>query len=60
MIEDVDGYTTAMTVWADDYDKYQNVLKDGIPFKAVCKVNEYMETKDLSLEFLEKVYGRKL
>lgn len=60
MIEDIDGYTTAMTVWADDYEKYQNILKDGVPFKAICKVNEYMETKDLSLEFLEKVYGRKL
>ena len=37
----------------------KNLLIDGIPFKAVCTVNEYMGTKDLSLKTIERIYGRK-
>ena len=35
-------------------------IKDGIPIKAICKVNEYLDQKDLSLSILERVYGRSL
>lgn len=58
LIEDSFGNTCGMTLWADDYDKYRPILVDGIPFKAICKVNEYMDQKDLVLSTLERVYGR--
>jgi len=58
LIEDSFGNTCGMTLWADDYDKYRESLVDGIPFKAICKVNEYMDQKDLALSTLERVYGR--
>ena len=59
LIEDRWGNTTGLTVWTNDYEKYKNLLIDGIPFKAVCSVNEYMGTKDLSLKTIERIYGRK-
>lgn len=58
LIEDSFGNTCGMTLWADDYDKYRTSLVDGIPFKAICKINEYMDQKDLVLSSLERVYGR--
>ena len=60
LIEDVNGNTCGMTVWADDYERYREVLKDGMPLKAICRVNEYLDQKDLALSSLERVYGRKL
>lgn len=57
LIEDRFGNTCGMTLWADDYEKYRTSLVDGIPFKAICKVNEYMDQKDLALSVLERVYG---
>ena len=59
-MEDVNGDTCGLTLWADDYDKYKSVLKEGLPIKAICKVNEYMGQKDLALSSLERVYGRKI
>ena len=38
----------------------KNSLIDGIPFKAICSINEYMDEKDLSLKTMERIYGRKL
>jgi DNA polymerase III alpha subunit len=58
LIEDSFGNTCGMTLWADDYDQHRTSLVDGIPFKAICKVNEYMDQKDLVLSSLERVYGR--
>lgn len=58
LIEDRYGNTCGMTLWADDYEKHRTALTDGIPFKAICKVNEYMDQKDLVLSTLERVYGR--
>jgi|TARA_R110001583_G_scaffold16234_28_gene66393 DNA polymerase-3 subunit alpha len=58
LIEDSDGNTCGLTVWADDYERYKAVLKDGIPIKAICKVSEYLDQKDLALSTLERVYGR--
>ena len=60
LIEDVHGNKCGMTVWSDDYNKLKSVLKDGVPIKAICKVNEYLDQKDLSLSTLERVYGRSL
>lgn len=60
LVEDVHGDTCGLTLWADDYDKYKMALKDGIPIKAICKVNEYMDQKDLALSDLERIYGRKI
>ena len=58
LIEDSDGNTCGLTVWSDDYEKYKVVLKDGIPIKAICRVSEYLDQKDLALSTLERVYGR--
>ena len=60
LVEDVNGDTCGLTLWAEDYEKYKADLKDGLPIKAICKVNEYMEQKDLALSSLERVYGRKI
>lgn len=60
LVEDVNSNTAEMTVWANDYRQYKDVLKDGIPVKAICTINEYMEQKGLALYSLEKVFGRKL
>jgi DNA polymerase III subunit alpha len=60
LVEDVNGDTCGLTLWAEDYERYKADLKDGLPIKAICKVNEYMEQKDLALSSLERVYGRKI
>ena len=58
LVEDVDGNTCGLTLWTNDYEKYKSTLVDGIPFKAICSVNEYMDQKDLSLKTMERIYGR--
>ena len=58
LIEDINGDTCGLTLWAEDYMKYRTVLKDGIPIKAICRVNTYLDQKDLALSSLERVYGR--
>ena len=60
LIEDVNGDTCGLTLWADDYMKYRAALKDGLPIKAICKVNSYLDQKDLALSSLERIYGRDL
>ena len=60
LVEDVNGDTCGLTLWADDYEKYRGILKDGTPVKAICKVNDYQGVKDLALSTLERVYGKKL
>ena len=60
LIEDIWGNTIGMTLWTEDYEKYKSSLIDGIPFKAICSINEYMDEKDLSLKTMEKIYGRKI
>nr|BDD46195.1 DNA-directed DNA polymerase [bacterium] len=60
IIEDAQGVTTTLTVWAGDYAKLKTVLTDGTPIKAICSVNEYMGKKDLALSTLEKAYGKGL
>lgn len=58
LIEDVNGDTCGLTLWADDYERYRGALKDGLPIKAICKVNSYLDQKDLALSNLERIYGR--
>lgn len=58
LVEDVHGNTAGLTFWADDYERYRSHMTDGIPFKAICKINEYMGQKDLVLITLERVYGK--
>lgn len=60
IVEDVDGDTCELTFWADDYAKYNHMLKDGLPIKAICKVNVYMDKKELALSSLERIYGRNI
>jgi len=60
LIEDVHGNTAGMTIWADDYLKLKTLLNDGVPIKAICRVGEYMDTKDLSLSSMERIYGKNL
>lgn len=58
LVEDHNGSTAELTVWQSDYEKYKNILKDGIPIKAICSVGEYMEQKTLSLTTLEGILGK--
>jgi DNA polymerase-3 subunit alpha len=60
LIEDVNGDTCGLTLWADDYEKYRGILKEGLPIKAICSVNNYLDQKDLALSSLERVYGREI
>ena len=57
MIEDLSGYTSEITLWMDDYELLGSKFKDGIPFKAICKVDEYMGQKSLSLVELIEIFG---
>ena len=59
-IEDADGSTAELTIWQRDYERYNSILKDGLPIKALCKVDEYMGQKGLSLSILERVLGKEL
>lgn len=60
LVEDSEGTTAELTVWQDDYEKYMSVLNDGLPMKAICKVDEYMGQKGLSLAVLQNVLGKKI
>lgn len=60
LVEDSEGTTAEITVWQDDYEKYMSVLNDGLPMKAICKVDEYMGQKGLSLAVLQSVLGKKI
>jgi DNA polymerase-3 subunit alpha len=60
IIEDVFGVITELTIWADEYDKYRDWLKDGVPIKAICKVGEYMDQRSLSLVTLEGIFGENI
>ena len=54
----MNGDVCGLTLWADDYEKYRAVLRDGLPIRAICKVNSYLDQKDLALSNLERIYGR--
>lgn len=58
LIEDVFSNQGELTVWADDYSIYKNILHEGAPVRAICQVNEYMGQKSLSLKALENVSGK--
>jgi DNA polymerase III subunit alpha len=58
VIEDVKGNTGELTLWPDHYEKLRKYLIDGIPFKAICEINEYMENKNLILKQIEDIPGR--
>jgi len=60
LVEDIDGATAELTVWQKDYERYKSIIKDGLPIKAICKVDEYMGQKGLSLSILERVLGKEL
>jgi DNA polymerase-3 subunit alpha len=60
LIEDAYGSTTELTVWAHDYERYSSALIDGVPIKAICKVDEYMDKRGLSLSILEGVLGKRI
>lgn len=60
LIEDAEGTTAELTLWQDDYEKYMNVLTDGLPIRAICKIDEYMEQKGLSLASLQGALGKKI
>ena len=60
LLEDAEGTTAEITVWQDDYEKYMSVLTEGLPMKAICKVDEYMGQKGLSLATLQAVLGKKI
>lgn len=60
LIQDVEGTTAELTLWTNDYEKYKHILNDGVPLKALCKVDEYMENKSLSLLMLERILEREI
>lgn len=59
-IEDLDGNSIGLTIWAGDYERLKGYMVEGSPFKAICKVNEYLGQKDLSLVKLENINGKVL
>jgi DNA polymerase-3 subunit alpha len=56
-IEDVSGDSIELTVWSEQYKRIRTLFKDGVPVKAVCKVDEYMGKRGLSLVRVNAVYG---
>ena len=60
LVEDAEGVTAELTVWQKDYERYNSVMKDGLPIKAICKVDEYMGQKGLSLSALERILGKEV
>jgi DNA polymerase-3 subunit alpha len=60
MVEDVYNNTAELTIWSHDYEKYNIMLTNGVPIKAICKVDEYMGTKSLSLANMEFILGKKI
>jgi DNA polymerase-3 subunit alpha len=60
IVEDIYGTTTELTVWPDEYDRFRDAFRDGIPIKAICKVGEYMGQRSLSLSYLEEVFGKQI
>ena len=57
LIEDANGETCDLTLWADQYDRFRAKFIDGVPIKAICRINEYMGQKSLSLVEIERIYG---
>ena len=58
LIEDVHGDLIEMTVWSEQYKSMRTVLRSGVPIKAICKIDEYMGKRGLSLIRLNGVYGK--
>ena len=56
-VEDAHGTVLEMTVWPEQYASLRSILKEGVPIKAICKVDEYMGNKGISLLRLERHYG---
>lgn len=59
LIEDLEGNTTSITLWNEHYEKFKATFVDGIPFKALCEVGEYMDEKSLNLLEMMEIYGIK-
>ena len=59
LIEDLQGNTTGLTLWTEDYEKYVTLFRDGIPFKAICQVGEYMDERSLNLAEMLEIFGIK-
>ena len=59
IVEDIYGSTTELTVWPDEYDRFRDTFKEGIPIKAICKVGEYLGQRSLSLDS-QAVFGKKI
>lgn len=55
LLEDINGKTTEITLWPDHYEKYKSILLDGTPIKAICEINEYLDTHSLVLNHIEYV-----
>lgn len=55
LLEDVNGKTAEITLWPDHYERLRNFFIDGTPIRALCEVNEYMDTKSLVLRQVEDI-----
>lgn len=55
LLEDTYGKTAELTLWPDYYEKFRHILLDGIPIRAICEVNEYLDTKSLILRKVEDI-----
>ncbi len=60
LIEDVHGDKAEMTVWANEYEKYRELLIEGTPIKVICAVSEYMGKKGLNLVLVDKIFGKRM
>ena len=54
MLSDVDKTNAAITIWPEQWAKFESIFTAGRPIRAVCKVNEYQGIHSLVLEKLEK------
>lgn len=55
LLEDTNGSTAELTLWPDHYEKLRTLLIDGTPIRALCEVNEYMDSKSLVLRQVEDI-----
>lgn len=55
LMEDSSGKTAELTLWPEHYEKFRHIFVDGTPIRALCDVNEYLDTKSLVLRKVEDI-----
>jgi len=58
-VEDIDGNSTELTIWPDQYDMAKKKLTEGIPIRAQCQVSDFNGQKTIMLMKFHEIYGDK-